>query len=166
MKIYRQNTPNDHKFSICLDVMQSHPLHMSVFACVYTYGITLVYIFRARPLLPTLFLFSPSCILPELSKVHLWWPCHDLDPQTHLCCQNMVATSRRWTATSLSGVQCDNSVTPVSALITSDEAVFTVMEVVQVSFSTRNVLNPNFHNCRGCVMLVHSCFGAGNISQY
>ena len=107
---------NWSSLSVRWEGMQNEPVFqvfgricMSVCACVYTHGITLVYILRARPLLPTLFLFSASCILPELGKVHSWWLCHDLDPQTHLCCQNMVATSRWWTATSLSGVQCDDS---------------------------------------------------------
>ena len=37
------------------------------------------------------------------------------------------------------------------------------MEVVQASFSTRNVLKPNFHNYRCCVMLVDSSISAGKI---
>ena len=37
------------------------------------------------------------------------------------------------------------------------------MEVVQASFSTRNIVKPNFHNCRCCAMIVDSCFGAGKI---
>ena len=37
------------------------------------------------------------------------------------------------------------------------------MEVVQASFSARNLLKPNFHNCTCCAMLVDSCFSAGKI---
>ena len=37
------------------------------------------------------------------------------------------------------------------------------MEVVQSCFETRNVLKFSFDNCRGCAMLVNSCFSAGKI---
>ena len=37
------------------------------------------------------------------------------------------------------------------------------MQVVEVSFSTRNVLKPNFHNCKGAAMLVDPCFIAEKI---
>ena len=37
------------------------------------------------------------------------------------------------------------------------------MDVVQPCFSTRNVLKPNFHNCRRCAMLVDYCFSIGKI---
>ena len=39
------------------------------------------------------------------------------------------------------------------------------VQVVQASFSTRNVLKPNFHICRGAAMLVDSCFSAENFMQ-
>ena len=32
-------------------------------------------------------------------------------------------------------------------------------------FSIRNVLKSNVHNCRGCAMLVHSCFSTGKIRE-
>ena len=45
-------------------------MYMHVSVCVCSHGIiTLVYIHRARLFLPTLFLFSASCILSELGEV-------------------------------------------------------------------------------------------------
>ena len=37
------------------------------------------------------------------------------------------------------------------------------MEGVPASFRGRNILKPDFHNCRCCAMLVDSCFGPGKI---
>ena len=51
--------------------------------------------------------------------------------------------------------------TPVSVLGRSHEVTVTVVEVLQASFLTRNILKPNFHNCRGGAMLVDSRFSAG-----
>ena len=59
-----------------------------------------MYIFRVRPLLSTFFSFL--LLVFFLSWVwFLWWLCHDLDLQTHVCCSNMVAIFHWWTATSL-----------------------------------------------------------------
>ena len=44
-----------------------------------------------------------------------------------------------------------------------DKVILTVVEVVQASFITTNVLKFNFHNCRGSLMVVDSCFRAGKI---
>ena len=53
--------------------------------------------------------------------------------------------------------------TQVSVLERSDKAVLTIVDVVQVCFSTRNVLNPNFHKSRGCAMFEDCCFSVGKI---
>ena len=37
------------------------------------------------------------------------------------------------------------------------------VEVVQLFFGDSNVLNFSFDKCRGCVMLIKSCFSAGKI---
>ena len=51
----------------------------------------------------------------------------------------------------------------VSVLERSDKVILTILEFVQATFLTRNILKPNFHNCRGGVMLVDFCFSAGKI---
>ena len=43
-----------------------------------------------------------------------------------------------------------------SVLERSDKVIVTVVEVLHVFFITRNILKPDFHNCRGGVMLVDS----------
>ena len=53
--------------------------------------------------------------------------------------------------------------TPAAGLGSSDTVILTVWEFRQASFSTKNVLKLNFHNFRGFLMLVDSCFSAGKI---
>ena len=55
--------------------------------------------------------------------------------------------------------------TTVSVLGRSDKVTFSAVEVVQACFSTRNVIKPNFHDCRVCAMLADACISAGNIRQ-